>query len=260
MDADALIDELGPHLSGALIATDFDGTLAPLVPDPEDSRPVAGSIQALTALTGRGARVAVITGRDARTVVRLGGLDAVPGLTVAGLYGLESWTGGAFHSPDEPEEIVALRERLPGLIAHGDELIWIEDKRLSLVVHGRKAADPAAALEPVREPVASLADELGLELHPGNGVLELRLPGYDKAAALRRLAGAGNADAVLFLGDDLGDVPAFEEIRRLRDGGRSAWGVAVTAGNVAEAAVAADAAVPTPADVVVLLQTIVGPS
>ena len=249
-------------LPRVLVAVDFDGTLAPIVPDPEDSRPAPGSIAVLTELAERGAQVAVITGRDARTVLRLGGFATVPGIVVAGLYGVETWTGGELTTPETPAAIETLRERLPALLRehHADPAVWIEDKRLSLVVHGRKAADPAAALEPVREPVASLADELGLELHPGNGVLELRLPGYDKAAALRRLAGAGNADAVLFLGDDLGDVPAFEEIRRLRDGGRSAWGVAVTAGNVAEAAVAADAAVPTPADVVVLLQTIVGPS
>ena len=79
-----------PHLAGALVATDFDGTLAPLVPDPEASRPVHGAIEALTALAARGAQVAVITGRDARTVVRLGGLDAVPG---------SSWPGSTAPRP-----------------------------------------------------------------------------------------------------------------------------------------------------------------
>ena len=78
MTVDELVAVLRPQLAGALIATDFDGTLAPLVPDPEDSRPVAGAVDALAALAGRGAQVAVVTGRAADTVLRLGGLAAVP--------------------------------------------------------------------------------------------------------------------------------------------------------------------------------------
>ena len=258
MEVAEIVGAVRAALPRVLVAVDFDGTLAPIVPDPEDSRPAPGSVAALTALAGRGARIAVITGRDARTVLRLGGFAPVPDIVVAGLYGLETWTDGELTTPETPAAITALRERLPVVLRehHADPAVWIEDKRLSLVVHGRKAANPVAVLAPLRAPVAALAGELGLELHPGNGVLELRLPGYDKAGALRRLVERSDAAAVLFLGDDLGDVPAFEQIRRLRDGGTSAWGVAVTAGNVAEAAAAADATVPTPAEVVALLQAI----
>ena len=38
--------------------------------------------------------VAIITGRDARTVVQLGGLAQVPRLRIAGLYGVEKWQDG----------------------------------------------------------------------------------------------------------------------------------------------------------------------
>ena len=99
MDADELLAELRPRLSGALIATDFDGTLAPLTRDPQDSRPADGAVAALAALAERGARVAVITGRDAHTVLRLGGLHDVPGLTVAGMYGIETWVDGELDHP-----------------------------------------------------------------------------------------------------------------------------------------------------------------
>ena len=77
-----------PH---ALVALDFDGTLAPLVPDPAASRPLPGTVTALRTLARRGTLVAVITGRDARTAIELGGFDAVPGLVVEGLYGAETW-------------------------------------------------------------------------------------------------------------------------------------------------------------------------
>lgn len=249
-----IVDTVRPLVSQALIATDFDGTLAPLELDPQASRPVDGALTALTALTGRGARVAVITGRDAATVVRLGGLDAVPGLQVAGLYGVETWVDGVVHTPDEPPELGELRRRLPGAIRHGDPRLWIEDKRLSLVVHARRTDDPAAALAAVRTDVTGLAESLDLDVHPGSGVLEIRLPGYDKAGALRRLA--GDQGAVLFLGDDLGDLPAFAAVRALRAEGRVAYGVAVRASGVAEVTEAADVSVERPEDAVALLRAL----
>jgi trehalose 6-phosphate phosphatase len=252
MQPDEVITQLRPRLSGAVVATDFDGTLAPLVADPESSRPVPGTIEALIALAGRGAQVAVITGRDAQTVVRLGGLDDVPGIVVAGIYGAETWTDGRLSTPDEPSELQQLRERLPAAVEGTDPAVWIEDKRLSLVVHARRAADPVAALRAVDGPVRQLAEELGFDVHPGSGVLELRLPGYDKAGALDRLAtGRG---AVLFLGDDLGDVPAFEQIRRLRAAGRMAWSVGVLASGAEGIAEVADTTVPDPAAAVDLLR------
>jgi trehalose 6-phosphate phosphatase len=253
MRAEEIVAALRPSLAAALIATDFDGTLAPLVPDPEDSRPVDGVIDVLTALAGLGAQVAVITGRDARTVVRLGGLDAVPGLVVAGLYGAETWVGGRLTSPDTPPAVERLRAELPAIVgAGGDPDVWIEDKRLSLVVHARKAADPAAALARLVEPVAALAGELGLEMHRGADVLELRLPGFDKAGALARLA--ADRRAVLFLGDDLGDLPAFAQIRRLRAAGTLAYCVGVRSSGVAELAGAADVEVADPGAAVNLLR------
>lgn len=256
MDVDELVTAFRPLLRGSLIATDFDGTLARLTRDPEDTRAVDGAVDALTALTGHGARVAVITGRDAHTALRLGGLDSVPGLTVAGLYGIETWTDGALETPDTPAEIHRLREVLPGILDGGDPDIWIEDKRLSLVVHARRAADPDAALAGVEAGVRNLADELALEVHPGSQVLELRLPGYDKAAALDRLA--AGAGAVLYLGDDLGDLPAFAEIGRLRSAGTPAWSVGVLSSGAAGIADAVDVTLADPQASVDFLNALAG--
>jgi trehalose 6-phosphate phosphatase len=260
MEPAELVTALRPHLDGALVATDFDGTLAPLVADPQTSRPAGGAIEALRDLAARGARIAVITGRDAATVVRLGGLAEVPGIAVAGLYGLETWHDGTLSTPEPPPEIAVLRDRLPSAVEPGGPEVWIEDKRLSLVVHGRLADEPEAVLDPVRAPVADLAAELGFEVHAGRGVIELRLPGFDKAGALRRLIAQVSPGTVLFAGDDVGDLPAFGVVRELRAGGAAAFGVGVRSPEVPELADVVDVLVDGPAGVLELLERISGRS
>jgi trehalose 6-phosphate phosphatase len=255
MDVTELVATLHPLLDGALIATDFDGTLSWLTRDPQDSRAVPGAVDALVALTERGARVAVITGRDALTVLELGQLHAVPGLSVAGMYGVETWADGELTSPPTPAAVEALRAELPQTLrdAGADPAVWIEDKRLSLVVHARRADDPDAALAEIAPPVTALAEGLGFEVHPGSQVLELRLPGFDKAGALAQLVDAHRPGALLWLGDDLGDLPAFAEVRRRRDDGLTAFGVGVLSSGADAVAEAADLTVADPPAAVDLL-------
>jgi trehalose 6-phosphate phosphatase len=248
-------------LPDLLIALDFDGTLAPIVPDPAAARPLPGTGDALRALRRAGATVAVITGRDARTVLELSGFDAVPGLLVAGLYGAESWQDGALNTMPDPPEIAEARTRLPGLVAEltADPRVWVEDKRLSLVVHTRTAAEPERQTAALRPALATLAAELGLQLHDGKHVLELRLAGFDKGGVLDKLVVRTDPDGVLFAGDDLGDLPAFAAIRRMRDRGRVAWSVVSASDEVpGEVRRAADLSLNGPAGVLQLLRAILG--
>lgn len=258
-DAAEVIAAVRHDTTHALIAFDFDGTLSPIVPDPAQSRPAAGAVDALRSLAEQGATVAIITGRDARTVLRLGGLDTVPNLIVEGLYGAERWQHGTLETLPEPPALKRLRTELPALVAtHAvDPEVWIEDKRLSLVVHSRRAADPVAALAPLHAPVGALARELGLELHPGRAVLEVRLPGYDKGSALRRLVSEVHPAVVLFVGDDVGDLPAFAEISRLRREGLVAWSAAAASSEAPAVARAADLSIAGPAEVVALIRQLV---
>ena len=261
MNIDDIVTAIRARPDRALVALDFDGTLAPIVPDPATSRPVPGALAVLRELARRGTAVAVITGRDAATVVRLGGLDQVPGIRVAGIYGIETWHDGRLDTVAEPGVLPQLRARLPEVVARSatDDRVWIEDKRLSLVVHARRAGDPAGQIALVRAGVTDLAGELGLAVHDGRDVLEIRIPGYDKGTALRRLADEVRPDSVLFAGDDVGDLPAIEEIRRLRDAGTVAYAVAIRSAEAAAVADGADATVADPDELVALLRRIAEP-
>jgi trehalose 6-phosphate phosphatase len=195
----------------ALIALDYDGTLSPIVSRPRDAVPAAGAVDVLTSLAGTVGRLALLTGRRAQVVVELSGMAAVPGLVVFGQYGVERWADGRVTAAPPVAGVAEARDALPGLVE------WIgaevEDKGSSLVVHTRNAQ--IGAQERLAEPVGELARRVGLEVHHGRRVLELRPPGFDKHGALLAVADPRPA-AVLFAGDDVGDARAFDAVDDLR--------------------------------------------
>ncbi|MEV0194660.1 trehalose-phosphatase [Kitasatospora purpeofusca] len=242
----------------AVIALDFDGTLAPIVPDPDRARADPGVAPALRALAPRVGAVAVVTGRPAALAVEYGGLAGIDGVVVLGHYGAERWEDGRLTAPPPHPGVAAVRaelaERLAALGA--PEGTWVEDKGRSVAVHTRRTADPTAAFELLRAPMERLAAEHGLVVEPGRLVLELRPPGVDKGAALTGLLRERGARSVLYAGDDLGDVPAFAAVEGLRPQGLA--GLLVCSGAVGDAPVReladrADLVVPGPAGVVELL-------
>lgn len=241
----------------AVVAVDYDGTLAPIVDRPEHARPQAGAIEALAALAAGVGRCAIVSGRGAEDVVAVGGLSVVPGLFVVGHYGLESWHDGRLDSPPPDPAVDIARALVASALAAGStDGVHVEDKGHSLVVHTRPARDPAAALAALSGPLRAVAAECGLELVPGRFVLELRPPGVDKGLAIRRLADGWGA--VGYLGDDLGDLPAYDEIERMRAGGVPGFTVASVSGDDAprELAERADLVLAGPAAVVAFLSSL----
>ncbi|GAB2733714.1 trehalose-phosphatase [Kitasatospora kifunensis] len=249
--------------AGALLALDFDGTLSPIVADPEQAYAHPGAAAALAALVPLVGTVAVVTGRPALSAVRLGGFEERPelaSLVVLGHYGAERWAGGTLTAPPPHPGVAAARAELPKLLAAlgAPAGTAVEDKERSVAVHTRRATDPVAAFELLREPLTELAASHGLTVEPGRLVLELRPPGVDKGAALSGLLRERGARSVLYVGDDLGDLAAFAAVRRLRGTGLA--GLLVASGPVTgeppvrEIAEQADLLVPGPAGVVDLLE------
>lgn len=244
----------------ALIAVDFDGTLAPIVPDPAQARVLPQALAALRDLGPIVGTVAVITGRPALRAVEYGSLDQIPGIIVLGHYGRQRWRDGDLASPPPPPGLALARERMPAVLAGAGAPggTWVEDKGDALAVHTRRTADPDAAMEIVRESLERLARATGLQAESGRMVIELRPPGADKGQALKDLAAQRPRSAIMFCGDDLGDRPAFGAIREMRAAGQP--GVAVCAGSpeVAGLPGEADLVVDGPYGVAALLSALAG--
>ncbi|MBT2385470.1 trehalose-phosphatase [Streptomyces sp. ISL-11] len=244
----------------AVVALDFDGTLADIVPDPERARAHPGAVPALASLAPKLGSVAVITGRPAGVAVRYGGFAGVPGLeslVVLGHYGAERWDAvtGTVSAPAPHPGVAAVQAELPGVLdASGAwQGTWVEDKGRAIAVHTRRAADPQAAFDALSGPLHTLAERHGLIVEPGRLVLELRPPGIDKGVALAEYVREAGVESVLYAGDDLGDLAAFAAVEKLRSDGLA--GVLVCSGSaeVAELAERADLVVDGPSGVVDLL-------
>jgi trehalose 6-phosphate phosphatase len=219
--AQTLRESLRPlteHPERAGLFFDVDGTLAPIVPRPEQSH-VREEISLLLArLARRYGCVGCVSGRSVAEARRLIG---VGGIAYAGSHGAEvilpgesrpttvpafaSWEGrvGAFVAARERDrELRRLRLR-------------IEDKGPIKAFHWRDVPDEAAA-ETWLTRVAGEAETEGLATHWGRKVLEIRPPvPIDKGQAVRRLVEAGGVRRALFAGDDVTDLDAFAALDAL---------------------------------------------
>ncbi|WP_328594090.1 trehalose-phosphatase [Actinomadura macrotermitis] len=254
------LDALRGAPSGAVLGFDFDGTLAPIVPDPASARAHPGAAPALARLAPQVGALVIITGRPAALAVEYGGLEGIDGLVVLGQYGLERWEGGELVTPEPPPGVAEARAKVPEILkaSGAPPEVYVEDKGQALAVHTRRCAEPQVALDRLRGLLDALAERTGLAVEPGRYVLELRPPGMDKGKALNDFlrSRASSPSAVLFAGDDLGDLAAYDAIDALREKGVP--GVKVCSGSTEVTALAdrADVVVDGPAGVVAFLESL----
>jgi trehalose 6-phosphate phosphatase len=186
----------------ALLAFDFDGTLAPLAERPQDAR-LPARTRRLLARVARLYPCVVISGRAHRDLLRH--LRRLPLVAVAGCHGAEGADDGRTraHGPSRVGRWSnALRRRLRRLRG-----VALEPKPHGVAVHYRAALDREAARGSILEAVATLE---GVRLIPGRDVVEVVAADAptkgDALAAIRRQL---KPRATLYVGDDLTDEDAF---------------------------------------------------
>jgi trehalose 6-phosphate phosphatase len=208
----ALPEDLTAALAGLatrrplLLASDYDGVLAPLVGDPSAAVPLEGVAEVLGRLAAvPGVTVALVSGR---------GVDDLR--TTSGFRGPFRWIGshGAEYDGPVRDELAsrrdALRDQLAPVVA-GVEGARLEVKPASVAVHVRQVPDRAAA-GALLERVDTMVDP-SLTKKPGKEVLELAVDDADKGTALRRLREELGADGALYLGDDRTDEDGFRALQ-----------------------------------------------
>ena len=190
-----------------LVATDFDGVLAPFVLDPLDARPQPGTIESLTRLAAAEATwTAIVSGRDLATLGELSGL-AGSETTLVGSHGAESSRTGRTTDVEASARLETLRAYVEPNIATRDPRIRLEHKPTALVLHTRGLPEDAVG---VADHLAQEASRIsGVSLLTGKGVHELSVVHADKGTALLGLAEELGVDGTVYLGDDVTDEHVF---------------------------------------------------
>ena len=198
----------------AAVVTDFDGTLSPIVDDPTTARPLPGVVDALHELASSFGRVAVVSGRPVSFLRDRLELDARPptSLFVSGLYGIEWLDDGEARAHETALAfVVVVSEAADRADAAAPAGVGVERKGFSLTLHVRTGQQH---LDWARSWADATAHTTGLVVHGGRMSFELRPPiDVDKGSVVTALV-AGRR-AACFLGDDLGDLPAFDALDRL---------------------------------------------
>ena len=240
---DRVAQELAARAPRAGIFLDVDGTLAPIVARPELARILPEIGPTLARLAGRLEVVAVISGRPSEQVRELVDVD---GVVLVGTHGLED---------EPPMSAVVLEEIEAAAAAVG---AWVEPKGAAAAVHFRALEDPEAAEAASTAPLAAIAATHDLEIVPGKRILELTPAGRPrKGGAVERIAQERGLEAVLFAGDDVGDLDAFAALARLHAAGLWTCGVVARGDDTPpEVQAAADAIVDGPSGMAALLASI----
>jgi len=212
---ESFFEQLG-RAPRALLILDYDGTLAPFQNDPQNAVPYPGVCQALDRIMeDTDTRVVIVSGRWSRDLAPLLGLKHTPEL-----WGIHGWErclpDGRCETAQPPE---------PALQALAEADTWVSEikarggraefKPVSLAIHWRGLDSRTA--EEIRSMVTSnwaiTARDRGLELHPFDGGLELRVPGRNKGDAVRTLQGEMPDAVTAYLGDDFTDEDAFTALQ-----------------------------------------------
>jgi trehalose 6-phosphate phosphatase len=243
-----LLDGLRARPTAAAILTDFDGTLSPIVEDWTAAQPLPGTRRILEDLAERYAVVGVISGRPVQYLVEQLGVR----LRLAGLYGLESLVDGEKLTAEGAED---WRPRVEHAVESATAQFGslVEHKGLSMTVHFRTKPELEAQ---VRLWAQREQHRSGLELRSAKASVELHPPvAFDKGTVVE--SAVAKLEAACFLGDDVGDLPAFAALDRLRARGLHTVKVGVRTSEAPSALIdAADIVVDGPTGALDLLSTL----
>lgn len=239
-----MLTSLGPVASALgqrplALLCDVDGTISPLAPSPYLAHVTDRNRDLLRQLS-RSVLVAVVSGRD---VVDLQRMVNLPDIILIGLHGLAWRIAGTDELTPEALPYRAYTREAAAELAHLKRIagVVLEVKTVGLALHYRGAGPERQARSQILRAISSSAAAARFEVREGIRVVELRAPvGVTKGVAVRRLVDRFSLRGLLYAGDDLTDVDAFEEVRRLREQSRlQAYALAVAHAEAPEAAIAA---------------------
>lgn len=205
--------------SSRLILLDYDGTLAPFVKKPEDAVPSEHLLDLLRKMTADKRNTVVINSGRNRSVLDqwFEGLD----LDFAAEHGIFYKENGQWYK--NLQDKLDWDDEILGILQHTIDKTprsHLEKKETSLVWHYRKVDVWLADLR-TRQLINALmgpCSRLNLQIVPGNKIVEIKPPDFNKGSEVMRRLEQKEYDFVFAIGDDTTDEDMF---RALPEGGVS---------------------------------------
>ncbi|SDK48920.1 trehalose 6-phosphatase [Actinopolyspora mzabensis] len=193
-----------------LVACDYDGTLAPIVGDPSQAKPLPESVHAMRSLAALPTTTAaVISGRALRDLATLSRLPAE--VHLVGSHGSEFDVGFVHElDPDTTHLRTQLQRGLQEITA-GQPGVTLEAKPASVAVHVRRA-DPEVSERVFGAIRSGPATWEGVQVTEGKSVMELAVVETDKGNAFEALRHQVGCTGAIFLGDDVTDEKVFSKL------------------------------------------------
>jgi trehalose 6-phosphate phosphatase len=200
---DALTNALERITSGRgfILASDYDGTLSPLVDDPAAAVPNQRSLASFIRISmAPGVDAVIISGRSIEILESL--THAPPNVTLIGTHGAQSETSAETAQLAGTVRQVTLALWEVSRLFDGTE---VEPKPVGAAFHYRRATHPDDA----SKAALSVAHRFGARAIEGKMVVELVLGEGDKGSALTEFRLSHRAKPIVFFGDDSTDEDVF---------------------------------------------------
>lgn len=193
-----------------LLAFDVDGTLAPIVRNPDEAAIPETTLGTLAELARTPElELALLTGRDLSSLSRMESLDGIWRAVEHGALVLAPGEApGARSLTPAQQAALADFRRWADEQAH-DAFVEYKPQAIALHVRAIAESDPERAACLLREADA-LAQRLGLHVRRGKAIREAEAVPHDKGSALQQIFERSGASSIFFAGDDLTDFPAIE--------------------------------------------------
>jgi trehalose 6-phosphate phosphatase len=206
-----ILEELAT-VPSILIALDFDGTLAPLVDDPEASRmtlEARGALEALTLLDG--VTVALVSGRAIESLLRVA--EPMEQWFLVGSHGIEVLSPGESEGYVTPWLVpTGLEEGFRAVVSRygGTRL---EVKPFGVALHTRGVEESTAREAEAEAMRVCDAWDGDLVVRRGHGIVEASIRDAHKGDGVSALIAKTGTPEVLFAGDDVTDEDGFAALK-----------------------------------------------
>ncbi|HEX3013326.1 MAG TPA: trehalose-phosphatase [Methanobacterium sp.] len=203
------------------VITDIDGTISKIVLDPDEATVSQIMKDTLKKLVNKFQLVGIVTGRNVRNAKEM--LE-VEGLLYIGSHGLEYLKDDEIHIEPEVEEYLPIIQKVAQNLQNEEELyniknILFQEKGLCFTVHYRKCEDPEETHRKILEAINEMEGIEKFKITEGRKVVEIRpKSGHDKGTILEKLIFENALEKLIYLGDDVTDVDAFNKLKELKEG------------------------------------------